>query len=467
MSLSDFLGVDFGDQRINRRGQRILDSFFQGPGSSINGSFRGWDESKACYRFFENEKVTPQQILKPHKDATLKRIQDHNIILCIQDTTIVDYSHRSEKVAGLGKLRVEPEQGFLMHPTIAFSSSGLCLGVIENKVWTRQNLLGRKLREESKPIEEKESLRWLESYWITQEMATANPNKTFVNIADREGDFYELLQEYDFIKAENAHLLVRAKSDRTVEGESGKSRRLWDEVSKQKVACTLEFQMSSIGHHKNKKKTRQGRVVKQEIRVSRISLTPPQKVKRFKPFKPIELTAILCSEINPPNEEEKVEWLLLTTFEEPDETKIQEIIGYYVLRWQIELYFKILKSGCKIEELQLESLDRLVKCVSMYMIVSWRILFLSYLGRNCPELPCSLFYDESEWKAVYIVAYKKKPPTAPPSINAMNRIIASFGGFLNRKSDGEPGIKTMWIGLQRLKDFTLAYEIFQEINTCG
>ena len=150
---NDFLEFDFGDKRINRRGQKILYSFLQKPSSSVNGSCQGWNESKACYRFFENEKVTPQQILKPHKDETLKRLQDHSIILCIQDTTIVDYSYRTQKVYGLGKLREDQEQGFLMHPTIAFSSSGLCLGVIENKVWVRKNFLGKKLRQESKPIE--------------------------------------------------------------------------------------------------------------------------------------------------------------------------------------------------------------------------------------------------------------------------------------------------------------------------
>ena len=454
----------FGDKRLNKRGKQILNSFFEKPSSSINGSFKGWGETKACYRFFENKKVKVEEILKPHKVGTLKRIGGHDVILCIQDTTIIDYSHRLQKVEGLGKLRKENEQGFLMHPTIACSSSGLCLGILDNHIWTRDVLLGKKLRQESKPIEEKESLRWLKSYRMTQEIAVANPNKVFINIADREGDFYELLQEYDSKQAANAHLLVRAKSDRKVKGGDGKISKLWDEVENEKIDCHIEFKMSSIRQHKNKKKLRKGRSVRQSVKVKRISLIPPEDVKQPKP---VELTAILCSEINPPNDEEKIEWLLLTTLSSKDVLNVQQIVKYYVLRWNIELFFKILKSGCKIEELQLETIDRLLNCITMYMIVAWRILFLSHLGRSCPDLPCDLFYDENEWKVVYTIAYKKKPPQIPPSINAINRIIASFGGFLNRKSDGEPGIKSMWVGLQRLRDFTLAFETFQGVNIYG
>jgi hypothetical protein len=207
--------------------------------------------------------------------------------------------------------------------------------------------------------------------------------------------------------------------------------------------------------------------VKQEVRVKTITLAPPKKVKQWKKFKPIKLTAILCTEVNPPSAEEKIEWLLLTTLQIGDDITAEEVINYYVLRWQIEIFFKILKSGCKIEELQLETFDKIAKCVTIYMIVAWRVLFLTRLGRDCPDVPCDSIYDESEWKAAYMIAHKTRPPDTTPTIGALNRIIASFGGFLNRKSDGKPGVKVMWIGLQRLRDFTIAHEIYNGINSCG
>jgi hypothetical protein len=144
-----------------------------------------------------------------------------------------------------------------------------------------------------------------------------------------------------------------------------------------------------------------------------------------------------------------------------------ELVKYYQLRWQIELYFKILKSGCGIEKLQLDNMNRLENCIAIYMVVAWRILFLTYVGRLCPNLSCALFYEQVEWKAVYIIAHKTNPPDAAPSMDSMNGIVASFGGFLNRKSDKQPGIKSMWTGLQRLRDFTLAFKIFKSLKTYG
>lgn len=185
-------------------------------------------------------------------------------------------------------------------------------------------------------------------------------------------------------------------------------------------------------------------------------------------LKPISINAVLCREENPPAGEEAVEWLLLTSLElQSERTQLLEVIRYYQLRWQIELYSKILKSGCNIEKLQLENINRLENCLALYMIVAWRILFLTYVGKFCPHLSCELFYEDVEWKAVYIIAHKTRPPEKPPSIGSMNRMVASLGGFLNRTSDADPGIKSMWIGLQRLKDFSLAFALFTSLKTYG
>lgn len=454
--------IDFGDTRLNKRSQQILKKFFNAPNSSINGTFNGWGETKASYRFFDNKKVSSDKIALPHKEATLERISKHEVVLCIQDTTIVDYSHRKKAVTGLGELCQDWQQGFLLHPTIAFSDTGLCLGVLDYKIWIREKLQGKKLRQVVKPIEEKESIRWIESYRLTDAIASNYGDKLFINIADREGDFYEFLQEYTS-ETRVAHLIVRAKSNRVLSlSEVSDEKKLWSKLERQPSVGVIEFEMSEII---NKRKNRK---VVQTIRACKVQIDPPRKVKKLNNLRPIEITAILCKEENPPSGEKAVEWLLLTSLELGSGITALDVVRYYQLRWQIEIYFKVLKSGCRIEALQLGNIDRLKNCIAMYMIIAWRILFLTLIGRFCPEISCELFYNESEWKAVYIIAYRKKPPETAPSIYLMNRTVASFGGFMNRKNDNEPGPKSMWIGLQRLKDFTLAFEIFNATNpTCG
>ncbi len=142
-----------------------------------------------------------------------------------------------------------------------------------------------------------------------------------------------------------------------------------------------------------------------------------------------------------------------------------EKIQWYLCRWQIEIYFRILKSGCKIEKLQLEHIDRLRPAIALYMIVAWRVLYLTMLGRECPDLPCDLVFDREEWQAIYIVTHRETPPSKPPTLNTILRMMAGFGGFLGRKYDGEPGPQTVWIGLQRARDFVLALQAQNAIRT--
>ena len=366
--------IDLGDTRLNTRSQQILKKFFDAPNSSIKASFSGWGEIKASYRFFDNKKVSSDRIILPHKEATLNRIGKQKIILCVQDTTIVDYSHRSGRVEGLGKLQQESQQGFLLHPTIAFSDSGLCLGVINYKTWIREELQGKQQRQKKKPIEKKESMRWIESYRLTDSIAKERVDQLFINITDREGDFYELLQEYtEGVSA--AHLIVRAKSNRVLAvNGADDEKKLWEKLQQQPVIGQIEFEMNGII---DKRKSRK---VTQTIRTCRIKLDPPRKVKKLNELNSIEITALLCSEENPPPGEKAVEWLLLTSLELKDGITALDIVRYYQLRWQIEIYFKVLKSGCGIEELQLANIDRLKNCIAMYMIVAWRILFLTLGG---------------------------------------------------------------------------------------
>lgn len=451
-------GIELGDERLNKRSKIILNRLFKGSDKSLKGAFNGWDETKAVYRFLDNDAVDPSKLVEPHINKTTERFKGLDVILCIQDTTILDYSSKKQKIAGLGKIRRDEEQGLLLHPTIALSTDRLCLGTICYKTWVREQLLGKKARSVPKPVEEKESIRWIESYRRTEELAREYPEKLFINISDREADFYELFHEHN--DGSKAHLIVRGKSNRVLLQASylKEEDHLWEKLYKQKPLGNVTFRLEDSS------KKGAGRVVTQSVRCCKVRIGPNLRKGSELKGSSREITAILVTEDNPPRAEDKVEWMLLTTLSVDGFNDAVQIIDYYRSRWEIELYFKILKSGCKIEELQLKTRERIERCLVLYMVVSWRIIFLTMIGRSDPSLSCEYFYDESEWKAAYMMFFKKACDK-PPSIGEMNRIVASFGGFLGRKGDGEPGIKTMWIGLQRLADFTHTLNIVQ--NICG
>ena len=172
----------------------------------------------------------------------------------------------------------------------------------------------------------------------------------------------------------------------------------------------------------------------------------------------MEVTALLAHEQNPPPGLEALSWLWLTSLPMERAEQALEVQQSYRCRWQIELFFKILKSGCQIEALQLERLERLEPALAFYRIIAWRVLSLTMLGRTGPQLPCNVVFADAQWQAVYIVTQRRPPPERPPSLDTMIRMIAGYGGFLNRPCDGFPGSQTLWIGLQRCRDFAIAME---------
>jgi hypothetical protein len=166
----------------------------------------------------------------------------------------------------------------------------------------------------------------------------------------------------------------------------------------------------------------------------------------------VEINAVLVRETNAPEGEEAIEWLLLTSLPINSWKKVCRVIDYYCCRWQIELYFRVLKSGCQVEKLQLETAKRFKACVALYMIVAWRVMYTLMMGRECPELPCDQIFGDDEWKSVYAVVQREVPPKKPPTIGEIVPMIASLGGYLGRMHDGPPGPKVMWIGMQRMAD---------------
>jgi hypothetical protein len=452
--------AEFGDYRLNKRGKRLLSHFIQTPTLSIPQSCKGWSETHAAYRFFNNPKVTVERVLSPHIQATRDRMRDHEVVLVIQDTTELDYSGR--KVKGAGPLDYDDMIGFLCHTSIAVTPERVCLGVVATKIWSRNPATFHKRKErKKKPIEEKESYRWVEGYTHASRLSETLSSTQVVSIADREADIYECYVEahHHHVQGGNTEWIIRSYQDRSIpereDENTQRYKKVWDTVASSPVLGKISFTISGT-------KTRKGRVVHQTLRAHTVTLKPPFRKGRKLPS--VVVNVVIAREDHPPAGEDPIEWKFMTSL--PIETfdEVCVIIDYYLCRWQIEIFFKVLKTGCAIERLQFEDKGSLLPCLAMYMIIAWRVLFVMMLGRTCPDLPCAAVFEEDEWKAAYCIAFKKAPPEKPPPLSALVLVIAQFGGYLGRKSDRPPGPKALWTGLQCLYQYTSAWKTFHAMG---
>lgn len=440
--MDEFSGAALGDPRLTKRLIRLVDDLSAEPTKSIPLACGGLAETKAAYRLLDNEAVDWRAVLAAHGEPTVARMGREDRVLCLQDTTELDFTSQPG-IAGLGRLSYERQHGMYLHPTLAVSESGVALGVLDAWMWAR------------KPKGETditESRRWTEGYERIAELAERLPNTRLVYVADRESDLRELLDRAAEL-GYPADVLLRAKHDRIL-AEGGKLRA---EVARQGVLGEVEFAMPAA-------RGRTARTVVQTVRAARVTLARHAG-------KTCEVTVILAREEAPPAGEKPVEWLLLTN--EPVTTLDDAVlrIGWYRRRWLAEIFFRILKSGCRVEALQLATVERLERALVIYLVIAWRILYLITLGRDAPDLPCEVAFTAEEWRAAWLMAKRQPPPAAPPTLGEMMRLVAGFGGFLGRKGDGHPGPKALWEGLMKLMAYVEAlqtvHEVYGTAATCG
>jgi hypothetical protein len=466
--IEELASLSLGDKRLNKRAQKILSQLSRNPTDSIPVACSGAAETKAAYRFFDNDQVTPEKIQETHLASTLERMREHPVVLIPQDTTVLNFSTQYER-KDTGPTTKDATKGMQLHCAIAVTPEKTCLGVVSSKQWHREALQKLTRRERTKkdyatPIEDKESYRWLENYRRANEYAEQLTDTMIVSIADREGDIYEIYKEASSLhQAAKAHYVIRAKTDRKVCTDEGKKTeyRIKSALSSEKPLGQIVLEISET----NKRKARTAHLT---VYAKKVHIGVPDKYKKGKGYRPVEITAILCTELNPPKGSEAIEWLLITDLSVNSFEEACEKINWYTCRWQIEIFFKILKSGCTIEKLQLTD-KNFSACLSFYMIIAWRILYVVIMGRQCPDISCECVFSKEEWQTTYVVVYKKKPPLIPPRLNEMTRMVASLGGYQNRKSDPEPGVKTMWIGLRNMQEHLRAKESFESVYgpICG
>ena len=464
--------VSFGDQRLDARFPIVMDDLSEKPSASIPTACGGWTDTHATYRFFKSKRVDAQKVLAPHREATLDRIAEHDVVLIIQDTTELDLTRPQERMKGAGPLNDESRWGFYAHPLLVVTPERIPLGVVKAEIWARDLEKFRasqrekaldpqaKHKKKKRPVEEKESRRWLEGYRAGCAIADQIPETMVVVISDSEGDMYECFLEASQKNGKKkAEWITRACQDRNLAANPQDYARLRQKVASTRVLGTMEVEVrerpATAAKDGKRNQPRTARRATMTIQAARVKLRAPQR-PGGRPAD-VEVNAILVREQDPPRGEEPVEWLLLTSLPITTFKKVCRVIEYYCCRWQIEIYFRVLKSGCKVEDRQFEDAKQYLPCLATYMVIAWRVMYVMMLGRECPDLSCAEVFSEAEWKSVFVVVRKELPPDNPPTLQEMIYLIGRLGGHLGRANDGPPGPKAMWIGMQRMTDLALAW----------
>jgi hypothetical protein len=444
----EFGGARLGDARLRERLLILARDFYARPQANLPQACQTRARTKAAYYFLEHPETSMDALLEPHYEATRQRVAAERLVFAVQDTTFLNYSTHPE-TDDLGPIGSDKSTiGLVLHSTLAFNAAGTPLGFLDVQCWARDGAqFGKRHRRKDLPIEEKESMKWLKSFQQVAEVQRRTPCTRLVSVGDREADIYELFQ---LARAEeNAPwLLVRADRDRL--REDGQEH-LWPWLAQQAVAGIQEVQVPRRGKQP-------ARVARLEVRFAQVTLRPPHGKEALGE---LTLWAVLAQEVEAPQGvKEPLLWMLLTTCPVESFAGACQKVSWYTLRWGIEVYHRTLKSGCRIEQRQLGKAERIEACLAIDLVVAWRIFHLTKLGREVPDVPCSVYFEEAEWKAlVAYTTHNPTPPQQPPSLREAVRRVATLGGFLGRKSDGEPGTQTLWLGLQRLDDLTAMWKL--------
>ena len=446
-------GIDLGDKRLNRRSKRMIEALAANPQASVNSACDGWGDTMAAYRFFDNDNIQPEQILQPHVDATKRRIREQSVVLMIQDTTELNYSSHPPEDAGC--LNKEDRFGLYDHTHLAVTPEGLCMGVVGAEEFDRTpESLGKTQQRKKLPIEQKESFRWLSGYRLACDMQRECPDTQIVSVADREADIYDIFMEVEQ-QTSPADYIIRAKEDRcTLQRDPDFGPAVYRKVRDEVIASEVRILRTIDLPATPKRKARQAEL---EIRAIEVVVKPPHARSSLPS---VTYNVVLVEEIGGPQDGTDVSWLLITTLPIDTIEEILKVIDYYVSRWTIEVYFRVFKTGCQVEEIQLETMHRLKICLAFYRIIAWQVMYLTHLNRECPSMPCDAVFSDAEWKSVWRVATGQALPDNPPTLSEFMALLSGLGGYNNRPSEPPPGPQAVWTGLRRMVDFATAWLAF-------
>ena len=449
----------FKDARLGKRFRELLIQLGGGMGESIPLACQDWANTKAAYRFFSNERVHEGDILSGHFGATRERFEAaEGTVLLLQDTTEFSYERARPELVGMtksvntgkdkkGRPRSHTLCGILMHSSLAVTTDGLPLGLAAVKFWTRKKFKGaaalkKKINPTRVPIEQKESVRWLDN--LRQSIDLLGDPSRCIHVGDRESDIFEL---YCLTQELGTHFIVRMQTDRLA-GDG---------------AHTISSEMEEIaikGLHRVQVRDQNGEMtaVTLELKCKRIHVQPP--IGKQKRYPALDLTVIHATERDAPRGRKPIDWKLMTDLSARTRAEVIEKIDWYALRWKIEVFHKILKSGCKAEDSKLRTADRLANLMAVYCIISWRVFWLTMLNRAAPDAAPTTALTASEISLLdQLVVDAGNRRCRPGTLSYYLTKLARLGGYLARSSDPPPGNTVIWRGLSRLTDLEIGAEI--------
>jgi hypothetical protein len=413
---NEFGGAPLGDQRLSNRLVEIGHNQAMNPGCSYSGTVEGnWPKVKSYYRFIDkpdDSAVTMANILLPHREQTIRRMKTESTVLCIQDGSDLDYNSL-DQCEGLGVIGSNQtgakSRGLHIHSTLAVTTEGLPLGVLRSECTAPKPKSKDDDRPASAiPIEEKKTFSWIEGVRDCQALKALMPHTSIINVMDREGDFFEMF-DHQRCNSASVDLLIRAKHDRSTTGEY----KLFETVRQSPVQAQIEIKVprQSARSKKSKQKARPkrpARTAQVSVRSKQIELNPPSY---HKDRDSIKIWVVHVKENNPPADAEAIEWFLLTTIHLQSVDDVLNCVKWYCLRWRIEDWHRVLKSGCKVEELANKTAERLKRAVAINQVIAWRIMLMTLLGRETPELPAEVLFSDLEIEV--LTAHAKKKSLVP------------------------------------------------------
>lgn len=434
-------GLKLGHRKRLARLIVVLTMMILRPLRSVHDTFDDDAGSKAAYRLLDGDYLDPDAVRKTLRLACVRRIGEQALkrVLVLQDTTSFNYTTRraAEGLGPLGDSDGSGGAGFFCHSLFAVTPDGVPLGLIDQFVWARDPDAeqGRDDRRQ-RPIEEKESHRWIRAQQVIQQAIPTDVE--VVTIGDRESDIYEFLAEP---RPRNAYYLIRACRERCLEDDTEK---LWQKVRASDSIGGYTFKVRELPRHRL-------RTVNVQVQMMTLTVKASTYGVRSDDAPSVRVTAIRVAEIDPPRKADAIDWLLLTNLPATTLDDAIECVGYYAKRWIIERFHFVLKSGCGMERAQLRTFERLHRLLVLYSVVAYRIMWMLYLARVDPDLPCTAVFGDAEWRALYYTTHDgAAPPDNPISLGHAIALLGALGGHKGRKCDGSPGAKVLWRGLSRL-----------------
>ncbi|MGB5493661.1 MAG: IS4 family transposase [Sedimenticolaceae bacterium] len=457
-AIQEFGDAPLGDSRLSQRLVASAARLAEQPGRAFTGVAQSDAAAiKGYYRLIDKpdlDAVTMANILAPHQARTLQRMANEARVLCVSDGTTLDYSGLAE-CEGLGNTGSNQtgaiSRGIQMHSTLAINGDGIPLGIVDVRCRTPQGDAPK--RTASTPIEDKKSYDWVVGLRSCMDLAEQLPDTRITCVMDREADFFELFDAHRDNPC--VDLLIRAKHNRQTDRD-----RLFDRLrdSTPQGRIRLEVKRQSARPKRSKQKARPARaarIAELELRYEQVEFAPPSHLKDKAA---LSLWVVHAREHNPPEETKPLEWCLLTSREMMSAGEAEQCLADYALRWRIEDWHRVLKTGCRVEELAHQTVDRLERAIAINLVIAWRLMVLTLLGREVPDLPAQILFSEVEIQV--LSAWAKNNRAKPPAtLGSVILLVARIGGYTNRNNDPPPGHELMWYGYQNLNLMCMGYEL--------